>query len=311
MNYVELHIGDFEKATAHLTACEDGIYGRLLRRYYDTEAPLGLDLSALQRLVRARTRDEKQAVQTILEEFFQKADDGWHHSRCDEVLEKFKEQQEDKDLEREHEADRKRRYRQRRAELFAQLRELNIVPPFDTAMTKLEDMLSRTMSHGTGAGHVQGRPGNATAIHTPIPNPQSPEEQEQTEAHTNGTTGDDPAGGVCDPPSTVVQAAILLRKRGCLVTPQNPDLIEAIREGVKPSALDAMAELYPGKPANYVITAARRQRAEGATKLTETTHANGTSGRKLSAAEQVQQAIIERRQREAGGTDAPLAAIGH
>jgi uncharacterized protein YdaU (DUF1376 family) len=89
MNYFELHIGDYEKATAHLTACEDGIYGRLMRRYYDTEAPLPDDLKALQRFVRARTREEKEAVEAILDEFFQLAADGWHHKRCDEEIARY------------------------------------------------------------------------------------------------------------------------------------------------------------------------------------------------------------------------------
>lgn len=91
MNYVELHIGDYEKATAHLTACEDGMYGRLIRRYYDTEAPLPLDLKALQRLVRARSKDEKEAVETVLEEFFLKDIDGWRHKRCQEEIERYHE----------------------------------------------------------------------------------------------------------------------------------------------------------------------------------------------------------------------------
>lgn len=89
MNYFELHVGDYDKATAHLTACEDGIYGRLLRRYYDTEAPLTVDLKALQRFVRARTREEQQAVETILAEFFHCEGDGWHHKRCDAEIQRY------------------------------------------------------------------------------------------------------------------------------------------------------------------------------------------------------------------------------
>lgn len=91
MNYFELHVGDYDKATAHLSACEDGIYGRLLRRYYDTEEPLCADVKALQRFVRARSKDEQQAVSTILEEFFTLADDGWHHRRCDEEIRRYRE----------------------------------------------------------------------------------------------------------------------------------------------------------------------------------------------------------------------------
>lgn len=91
MNYVELHIGDYDKATAHLTACEDGIYGRLLRRYYDTEAPLCADIKALQRFVRARSKDELAAVQTVLDEFFVLESDGWHHKRCDHEIRRYRE----------------------------------------------------------------------------------------------------------------------------------------------------------------------------------------------------------------------------
>ena len=90
MNYFELHVGDYDKATAHLTACEDGIYGRLLRRYYDTEAPLCADLKALQRFVRARTKEEQQAVETVLQEFFALEADGWHHKRCDSEIQRYR-----------------------------------------------------------------------------------------------------------------------------------------------------------------------------------------------------------------------------
>lgn len=94
MNYFELHIGDYEKATSHLTACEDGIYGRLMRRYYDTEAPLPDDLKAIQRFVRARSRDEREAVETVLSEFFVLTADGWHHKRCDEEIGRYNEKRE-------------------------------------------------------------------------------------------------------------------------------------------------------------------------------------------------------------------------
>lgn len=86
MNYYEHHIGDYDKSTAHLTACEDGIYCRLLRRYYDTEAPIPLDLKVVQRLVRARSKDELAAVETVLGEFFTRTDEGWRHGRCDDEI---------------------------------------------------------------------------------------------------------------------------------------------------------------------------------------------------------------------------------
>lgn len=94
MNYYEHHLGDYDKATAHLSACEDGIYCRLIRRYYDTEEAIQDDIKAVQRLVRARSREEKEAVATILGEFFSLSDDGrWHHKRCDFEIAKYQDKQ--------------------------------------------------------------------------------------------------------------------------------------------------------------------------------------------------------------------------
>lgn len=75
--------------------------------------------------------------------------------------------------------------------------------------------------------------------------------------------------GVCDAhePESIrpeVAACIELRKLGLGITPQHPDLIAAIGEGVTPQALVDMASLYPDKPAGYVIAACRRQHAERA-----------------------------------------------
>src|SRR5690554_2708956 len=88
MNFYPHHIGDYITATAHLTMIEDGAYRRLLDLYYSTEKELPRDRKALYRLARARTPDEQEAVDIVLEEFFHDADDGWFHSRCDEEIAK-------------------------------------------------------------------------------------------------------------------------------------------------------------------------------------------------------------------------------
>lgn len=91
MNYYEHHIGDYAQATAHLTFVEDAAYSRLIRKYYAEERPLPADLAAVQRLVGARTREEKSAVQTVLEEFFFLEADGWHNKRADAEIERYRE----------------------------------------------------------------------------------------------------------------------------------------------------------------------------------------------------------------------------
>jgi uncharacterized protein YdaU (DUF1376 family) len=93
LNYFEHHIGDYDQATAHLTACEDGIYSRLIRWYMASEQPLPADLKLIQRRVRAHTRDERAAVQTVLDEFFHLAEDGYHQHRCDEEVARYQDKQ--------------------------------------------------------------------------------------------------------------------------------------------------------------------------------------------------------------------------
>lgn len=93
MNYYEHHIGDFAQATAHLSFVEDAAYSRLLRKYYAEEKPLSADIKAVQRLIGARSREEKEAVATILNEFFVLADDGWHNKRCDSEIARYQDKQ--------------------------------------------------------------------------------------------------------------------------------------------------------------------------------------------------------------------------
>lgn len=82
MNYYSHHIGDYLLDTAHLTFVEDAAYRRLMDRYYTQEAPLVNDLAVLCRIVRAITPEERQAVETVLNEFFTLTEDGWSHKRC-------------------------------------------------------------------------------------------------------------------------------------------------------------------------------------------------------------------------------------
>ncbi len=86
MNYYKRHIGDYAAATRHLSLLEHGVYCMLLDIYYTSERALPVDTRAVQRLVGARSKEEREAVETILEEFFEKGVDGWHQSRCDEEI---------------------------------------------------------------------------------------------------------------------------------------------------------------------------------------------------------------------------------
>lgn len=89
MNYYEHHIGDYDADTAHLSWVEDMAYTRLLRLFYRRERPIPVDVAEACRLVRATTREQKQAVAAVLKEFFELQDDGWHQARCDEEIERY------------------------------------------------------------------------------------------------------------------------------------------------------------------------------------------------------------------------------
>lgn len=86
MNYYERHLGDYAKDTAHLSMIEHGAYGLLLDRYYATDA--GIPAVQAHRLARARTDEERQAVDAVLEEFFVLIDGVWINHRAEEEIEK-------------------------------------------------------------------------------------------------------------------------------------------------------------------------------------------------------------------------------
>ncbi len=96
MNYYPHHIGDFNSATRHLTRLERSVYRDMLDLYYDTEAPLMLDMDVLCRLLIARSNEERTAVEQVLNEFFTETEEGWRHSRCDSEIEKYHAQREAK-----------------------------------------------------------------------------------------------------------------------------------------------------------------------------------------------------------------------
>lgn len=121
MNYYEHHIGDYAEATQHLTILEDGVYTRLLRKYYASEKPLPADIAKVQRLVVARSKEEREAVEAVLREFFELREDGWHQDRCDMEIERYRAGEPDREAKKANEDTRTRRHREERAALFKQL----------------------------------------------------------------------------------------------------------------------------------------------------------------------------------------------
>lgn len=88
MHYYQFNIGDYRKDTSHLSLLEHGIYRLLLDTYYLDEGPLCSDKAKLMRTHCIRSADEVQALENVLEDFFELTEDGYFHKKCDEELTK-------------------------------------------------------------------------------------------------------------------------------------------------------------------------------------------------------------------------------
>lgn len=89
MKHYPHHIGDFDKATRHLSRIERSVYRDLIDLYYDTEQRLPLDKTALCRKIIACSDEESTAVEQVLNEFFIETPTGWYHDRCEEEVDSY------------------------------------------------------------------------------------------------------------------------------------------------------------------------------------------------------------------------------
>jgi len=88
MDFYPRYPGDYMIATLELNMMEDGAYSRMLDYYYSTEKPLEKS-KKLYQIVRAHSRAERKAVDTVLTRFFTESDGFYYHKRADEEIEKY------------------------------------------------------------------------------------------------------------------------------------------------------------------------------------------------------------------------------
>lgn len=174
MNYYPFHLGDYAAHTAHLDILEDLAYRRLLDLYYLREAPIPADVQEAARLIRMKAQAEY--VEAVLREFFELSEDGWRHRRCDEEIGRMKQKRAANDEKTTHERERMRRHRERRSELFEELRVAGITPAWDVSITELQRL--RNACRNQPETHLQreqvetcNAPATAIPIPTPIPTP--------------------------------------------------------------------------------------------------------------------------------------------
>ncbi|QYG03875.1 YdaU family protein [Massilia sp. NP310] len=258
MNYYEHHIGDYAEATSHLTFIEDAAYSRLIRKYYAQEKPLPADLKAVQRLVGARTKEEREAVDTVLNEFFQLDEDGWHNGRCDAEIARYMGKTDGREAKRANERERQRRHRERRKELFEQLRGHGIVPDFETSTDDLVTMLSRAQSQDV----TQPVTRDATAT-------QSPDTSHQTPDKGNSASTQPELRGESESASAAQLSGAMIRA-GISAQSGDPRLMALAAQGVSvETVLSACREAQVSKPdeaikPGYVFAILERWSADAA-----------------------------------------------
>lgn len=86
MNYWPRWISAIRKRTMHLSLAQMGAYDRLLDHYYAEEKPLPGSLEACCRIAGAVTKGERDAVSSVLAEFFVIGDRGFTNERADEEI---------------------------------------------------------------------------------------------------------------------------------------------------------------------------------------------------------------------------------
>ena len=170
INYFPFHMGDFAAHTSHLTWEEDIAYRRMLDVYYLHEKALPTDSSKIARLI--RMPESAGVIGAVLDEFFVLSVDGWHNKRADEELTAMRAKQEQQSSKDAHESERMRRYRERRAEMFAALRQREIVPAWDVPVKELQRLFEQTCNGpATDMQREQAQTCNAAATAIPIPTP--------------------------------------------------------------------------------------------------------------------------------------------
>lgn len=252
MNFYKRHIGDYLRDAGHLSLLEHGVYTRLLDVYYTREGPIPAEQAA--RLVGARTREEREAVDRVLAEFFEPVGEAWVQRRCEREIEAAT----------------------TKAERNREVGKLGGRPRKPETQTVPEQ---KPTENPNG---FQTEP-KQNPSQTPDSRLQTPEEENNPHLPATvvacATVGDSVAGRdrppenpepTAEPPPDTTRYGVLsaeLRRRGVRCTGSHPDLVALVDDGfalpeiVEALAVAAMADSAP-KPMNvgYLARVVRSER---------------------------------------------------
>lgn len=91
MHYYSFNIADYKKDTDYLKPIEHYIYRSLIDRYYLDEMPIPIETQPLLRRLKLESESEVEALNFVLNEFFTLKEDGYHHERIDDDIQKYRE----------------------------------------------------------------------------------------------------------------------------------------------------------------------------------------------------------------------------
>lgn len=255
MNYYARHIGDWIGDTVNLTMLEDGAYNRLIDQYYRSEKPLPLDSKELFRLARASSSAERKAVLYVISAFFVRTESGFTQKRAQAGIEQFWERDQAAEGKRENDRERQQRARDRRKQLFEELRSHGIVPEFNTPTKQLALELSRVTKRDiTRDDHAIVTRDN-TATQAPVANPQTPDIK---------TLGDRQPVGTPIARAKPAELSAAMRRHSIEAQPGDPRVIAAADAGISVETVEAACgeakSARQGQRINagYVLTIAER-----------------------------------------------------
>ncbi|WP_050465114.1 YdaU family protein [Herbaspirillum autotrophicum] len=271
MNYYEHHIGDYATATSHLSWDEDMAYTRLLRWYYRKEKPIPIDIKEACRQIRATTKVQREAVESVLKEFFLLREDGWHKDTCDEAIAKYQDGEPERELKKANEDNRTKRHREERAKLFKALTDAGGHASWNIGIADLRTLvanISVTVPETKPVTPVTAPATPVTATQTPDTTTHTPEVKTSTGtgAHDSNVIDANPVD-VCH---SVGEICIAMRPYGINANPGHLAIIELAAQGVLLTTLHEACRQAKAKkpneaiPPNFVIGFIRNWAADAA-----------------------------------------------
>jgi len=85
VKWYKFHVADYQMKTIHLADAEDLAYRRLLDMCYMTERPIPLDTHWVAR----RIRLDLDVVEAVLNDFFERTEEGYRNARVDEEISNY------------------------------------------------------------------------------------------------------------------------------------------------------------------------------------------------------------------------------